>query len=185
MAREHESKVEERREEERKEHRAMGGKSHMTHGGHREVSDGQFETMGEMPEPPHEARGGRAEHHKPGHEHDKHHPDMHHKRRRRGGSSEEDGEPEGGGKLQVYNAKDSKAVEDAEDEKPEFKKGGRKRKAGGHAEGHMEHKRLDRRPRRAAGGKAADHSPYSSAAMAVAPAEDVVGRGYEGKEKRT
>ena len=163
----------------------MGGKSHMTHGGHREVSDGQFETMGEMPEPPHEARGGRAEHHKPGHEHDKHHPDMHHKRRRRGGSSEEDGEPEGGGKLQVYNAKDSKAVEDAEDEKPEFKKGGRKRKAGGHAEGHMEHKRLDRRPRRAAGGKAADHSPYSSAAMAVAPAEDVVGRGYEGKEKRT
>lgn len=72
------------------------------------------------------------------------------------------------GKKQIYNAVGSKAVEAAEDETGEFKKGGvakkkrdhEKLKSGGMAEGGMAAMRADKKPRhkRAAGGK----TPYSS-----------------------
>lgn len=184
------------REHEREEHEkhARGGKTHETHAGFREVSDGHEMDgmhptggMGDMPEPMHEKKGGHPGHRHPGHPHDAKGGMMHHRRRARGGSTEEDkeGEPKDGGKLQVYNAKGSKEEMDAEAEKPEFKKGGAKRKHGGHASGEMAHKRLDRRPRRATGGRAADHSPYSSASAMSAPLDDRAGRGFEGVEKKT
>jgi len=65
------------------------------------------------------------------------------------------------GKTQVYNAKGSHEVSEAEDESPDFKKGGRaKRKAGGLAEGGKAMMRGDKKSRhhRAMGGK----TPYSS-----------------------
>ena len=65
------------------------------------------------------------------------------------------------GKMNVYNAKGSPEEHEADDESPEFKKGGRaKRKAGGLAEGGKAAMRMDKKPRhhRAMGGK----TPYSS-----------------------
>lgn len=162
-----EMKKEEReKKEERHEKRAEGGKAghHMTHGGHRSVSDG--------------------------HEMDREGPmsGMGHKRHARGGKAE-DGDGEGkesqhDEKGQEYNAQGSNEMKEAEEDKADFKRGGKmhkKRRAGGHAEGKMAEHRLDRRPRRAAGG--ATHSPYSSASkmdkpMGGSPAE----RGMEGQK---
>lgn len=72
------------------------------------------------------------------------------------------------GKMQIYNASGSKAVDAAEDETADFKKGGvakkkkdhEKLKSGGMAEGGMAMKRADKKPRhkRASGGR----TPYSS-----------------------
>lgn len=89
------------------------------------------------------------------------------------------------GKEQVYNAQGSKAVEAAEDEHGEFKKGGvakkkrdhEKLKRGGHVHGekakHMSHK-----PRRAAGGK----TPYSSGHSTSMPSEaGKTDSGHEGQ----
>ena len=73
-------------------------------------------------------------------------------------------------KMQVYNAKGSKAVDAAEDEEGDFKKGGvakkkrdhEKLKSGGHVEGdkakHMAHKPRGEHHKRKAGGR----TPYSS-----------------------
>ena len=87
-------------------------------------------------------------------------------------------------KVQEYNAQGSNEMAEMGDEKPGFKRGGKKherRRHGGHAEGHMERERLDRRPRRAAGGKAGVHNPYSSASKMMDPETDEAGRGMEGK----
>ena len=60
-------------------------------------------------------------------------------------------------------------------------RGGRKkRKKGGHAEGHMAHHRLDRTPRKAGGGRIGNN-PYSTAAKMKGPIEDVAGTHYSGK----
>ena len=84
-------------------------------------------------------------------------------------------------KVQVYNAQGSEAMKSAKDETPAFKRGGHKKRAdGGKAEGEMEKPRLDRRPRRAAGGRAGGHNPYSSAAASKPEASDQGGKGYEG-----
>ena len=67
----------------------------------------------------------------------------------------------GKSKMDVYNAKGSYAEKEADDETPEFKKGGAAKKKiahGGHAKGKMPKHRLDRKPR-ASGGR----SPYTSA----------------------
>jgi hypothetical protein len=85
----------------------------------------------------------------------------------------------GGAKMgvQLYNAPDANETKEATNETPSFKRGGHKR--GGMAEGKMEGERLDRRPRRAAGGKAGGSSPYSSASNMTAPETGMDGRGYE------
>lgn len=83
--------------------------------------------MNESPNTPHMAKGGhhmaaRHEHHK----------------RAKGGKAP----------VQEYNAQGSKEVKDADDEDPEFKKGGKAtRKAGGKAEGEHTRRRGDRMPR--------------------------------------
>ncbi len=118
-----------------------------------------------------------------------------HGRHARGGKADEH-------KVQVYNAQGSREVKDAEDETPEFKKGGHKKRAdGGHAEGEKAEERLDRakRGRHARGGKAreeheeheeekrgghhkrasggrAGHNPYSSGRQMSE------GKGYDGHE---
>lgn len=87
---------------------------------------------------------------------------------------------EGSGKAQEYNAQGSNEMDEAKDETPGFKKGGaKKRKDGGMADGALEADRLDRRPRRAAGGRAGG-SPYSSASAFEAPTDSKSARGYEG-----
>ena len=81
------------------------------------------------------------------------------------------------GKMNVYNAKGSPEEHEADDESPEFKKGGRaKRKDGGKAEGHMAKMRADKKPRhhRAMGGK----TPYSSG-HAVSDKESSGASGHE------
>lgn len=123
-------------------------------------------------------------------------------RRKDGGEVAKDPKP------QMYNAQGSKAAEAAEDEDPDFKKGGRKRKAGGVAEGHEARQRMDRpergkrkeggaakreeereeraehemkhggREKRAAGGRTG-HSPYSSGAHLTPPKEGGPGAGHE------
>lgn len=87
-------------------------------------------------------------------------------------------------KMQIYNAQGSKAVDAAEDETGEFKKGGRakhaKRKDGGMVDGAMA-KKGGHKPRvhkRAAGGK----TPYSSGHSTSMP--DTGGKtetGHEGQ----
>lgn len=93
-------------------------------------------------------------------------------------------------KMQVYNAKDSKAEEAGMDETADFKKGGRtKKKTGGHVEGKKAEERMDRpkrehhakggevgRPKRAAGGR----SPYSSGHDTKGSTDSTAGRGHEG-----
>lgn len=78
-------------------------------------------------------------------------------------------------KMDVYNAKGSYAEKEADDETPEFKKGGAAKKKmahGGHAKGKMPKHRLDRKPR-AAGGR----SPYTSAnSVSGGAAEDESGK---------
>jgi hypothetical protein len=127
----------------------------------------------------HRARGGMAKMKnmgaEPGLPNDKDGDEMKrggHKRRARGGGAREH--------VQLYNAPDSNEMHEAEDETPGFKRGGKheKRKHGGMAEGKMEHERLDRRPRRAAGGKAGN-TPYSSASAMTAPESGMNGRGFE------
>lgn len=101
------------------------------------------------------------------------------------------------GKMQVYNAQGSKAVESAEDEEGEFKHGGKakhkRRRHGGHAEGHEPHHRADKKARgghtdgkmkhgghhrRAAGGK----TPYSSGHHTTMPGEaGKTDSGHEGQ----
>lgn len=171
MESKHDEDQEERSRESRggREHRARGGGMHDTHAGMREASHGmELNTEGPMPGHPEDKHGGGV-----GKEH--------HKRRRRGGSSE--GESSEHNKVQEYNAQGSNEMNEAGDEKPGFKKGGethKKRRHGGMAEGEMEKPRLDRRPRRAAGGGL--HNPYSSAANFSPPSNDKAGRGYEGEK---
>ena len=102
-----------------------------------------------------------------------------HTRRRSGGSAPEGAER----KAQIYNAQGSAAMDSAKDETPGFKKGGhKKRMAGGMAEGDMAGERLDRRPRRAAGGRTPGGSPYSSASAMVGPENG--NRGFEGTPRK-
>ncbi len=156
---EHETVSEERKEHENK---ARGGGVHDTHAGMRQASGGmELNTEGPMPGHPMDKRGGRA-------------------RRRRGGGT--DGESEHV-KAQEYNAQGSNEMHEAGDETPGFKRGGKKeehkrRRDGGMAEGEMEKPRLDRRPRRAAGGGL--HNPYSSAAAFKEPTDNKAARGMEG-----
>lgn len=74
------------------------------------------------------------------------------------------------GKQNGYTPKDVPAIEEAENEKDSFKKGGhvKKRKKGGKVEGHKPHERLDKKAhgghmKRASGGRMSGHSPLSSA----------------------
>ncbi len=168
---EHESEAEERKEHEK---RARGGAMHATHAGMRSASDGnEMENFGPAPGHPEDKHGGGAKYHEEKPEH--------HRRRRRGGKSEaEDGE--GRVKAQEYNAQGSNEMHEAGDETPGFRKGGhKKRRDGGHAEGKMERERLDRRPRRAAGGRL--HDPYSSASAFKEPERGTPAeRGMEGGE---
>lgn len=169
-----ESKHEMEQEREGRKHGGHAGK-HMTHGGSRMASGGHMELNTEGPHPGHpsadegrhegDKKGGRA-------------------KRARGGKSG-DGEASEHEKAQEYNAVGSNEMKEADDQTPGFKKGGakhHKRRSGGHAEGKMSDHRLDRRPRRAMGGKAG-HNPYSSAADMSAPANVESARGYEGKPK--
>ncbi len=117
-----------------------------------------METEGPMPGHPMDKHGGRA-------------------RRKSGGSA--DGEAPDHAKVNVYNAAGSPAMDSAKDQTPGFRKGGhKKRRDGGMAEGEMEKPRLDRRPRRAAGGGV--KSPYSSASSFSDPTNNTSARGYEG-----
>ncbi len=117
-----------------------------------------MDTEGPMPGHPMDKHGGRA-------------------RRRSGGSSE--GEAPDHAKVNEYNAQGSPAMASAKDQTPGFRKGGhKKRRDGGMAEGEMEKPRLDRRPRRAAGGGV--HSPYSSASKFSDATDNKAARGYEG-----
>jgi len=81
----------------------------------------------------------------------------------------------------VYNAKGSPEMSEAEDEKADFKKGGKakKHKHGGHAEGKMAKERGDKKPRghkRAAGGRA----PYTSGHnLKAAPESGETNSGHE------
>lgn len=76
-----------------------------------------------------------------------------------------------GGKthMQMYNAQGSNEAKEAEDETAEFKRGGKAKKHGGHAEGKMAHHRGDKKPRhkRASGGR----TPYSSGSVTSSPSE--------------
>lgn len=143
------------------EKRASGGGAgmHPTHGGMRMASGGkELNTEGPMPGHEMDKKGGRARH-------------------RKGGGVDGDGSD----KPQEYNAQGSNEMDEAKDETPGFKKGGKKRKDGGVAEGALEADRMDRRPRRAAGGRAGG-SPYSSASAFEAPNNSTspAARGYEG-----
>lgn len=75
-------------------------------------------------------------------------------------------------KANLYNAKGSPEAKEAEDEKAEFKKGGKKRAAGGSVYGTKSAVRLDKRAR---GG--AMSSPYSSAKGGEMPANQTSGKG--------
>jgi hypothetical protein len=80
-----------------------------------------------------------------------------------------------------YNAEDSKVHEEADDEKPDFKRGGKAkkkpaRKRGGKAEGQRPQRRADK-PRRARGGGSGGHSPFTKAATV----EGRPGGDYDGK----
>jgi len=156
---------------------AHGG-HHMTHGGHRH------------------AHGGAVLHNRgphPGHGHPEH---KHHASGgfAKGGRADDDSEGEAeehrDAKAQVYNAQGSQAMKSATDEEPGFSHGGKAKKKkkhemkeGGHAHGEMAHHRLDRRPRRAAGGSVHGHTPYSSAARLAVPESTVAGSGFEGPGK--
>jgi hypothetical protein len=111
----------------------------------------------------------------PGHEHDKRGGRTHRGHRARGGRTA----------VHEYNAEGSPEMAAAKDEKPAFKRGGRKerdekeerehRRSGGVAHGAAARERLDR-PKRAAGGA----SPYSSAKSGTGPTDSQEGRGHEG-----
>ena len=144
------------------ENKARGGGVHSTHGGFRSASGGmEMNTEGPMPGHMADKHGGRA--------------------RRKSGGGTDGSAPDNAehGKVNVYNASGSPAMASAKDETPGFKKGGhKKRRDGGMAEGGMEAPRLDRRPRRAAGGGV--HSPYSSASAFAPPTDNKAARGQEG-----
>jgi hypothetical protein len=186
--REHESVAEELHEEHKK--RAGGGRTSteeeaevMKRGGHHEKHAKGGRTL-ETHEGMHTmSRGLELQNfgRHPGHPTDDGHPGdkkggTAHHRRARGGKLRH--EP-----VQAYNAQGSHEEAEAENEKPEFKRGGHhaKRKSGGHATGEHEHKRLDHKPRgghhakRAAGGGA----PYSSGRNLEQPKEEKNTRGHE------
>lgn len=149
------------------ERAAKGGRTHETHGGHRMASGGHMmHNRGPHPGGAY-ARGGKT--------------------------ADDEGEPESerdDGKVNEYNAEGSPPMKAAKDEEPGFAKGGeahkrKRRREGGHASGEMERERLDRRPRRAAGGRAGGHSPYSSASSMESPENSVAGRGFEGVSKNS
>lgn len=144
-----------------------GGATHPTHGGHRMAHGGHM-MHNRGPHPghghPHHAKGGEAQ-------------------------DDEEGETKNmrDAHADEYNAQGTPAMKSATDQEPGFAEGGkakRKRKHhrdGGHASGEMEHHRLDRRPRRAAGGRTeGGHNPYSSASKMESPEDTTTGRGYEG-----
>lgn len=88
----------------------------------------------------------------------------------------------GGKAVNKYNAQGSPAMDAAEDETEDFKRGGRsKRKAGGMAEGGASEMRADKMPRgrHAAGGRAS-HSPYSSGSKISMNVGDEASKGHEG-----
>lgn len=72
----------------------------------------------------------------------------------------------------VYNAKGSPEMKSAEDEKAGFKKGGKKRAAGGAVYGTKSSARLDKHARGGATG-----SPYSSAKNGTLPPKQSSGKG--------
>lgn len=85
-----------------------------------------------------------------------------------------------GGEVNEYNAKGSPEVKEAKNEEPGFKKGGRKLKAGGHAEGKKSHHRLDKAKR---GGHikkaAAGGSPFTTAAKRTGYSNSGAGEGHD------
>lgn len=89
--------------------------------------------------------------------------------------------------VQVYNANGSNEVDEATDEKPAFKRGGRNRRDGGAADGETSGQRMDRaarggsmkREHHASGGRTGGNSPYSSGANLATPTDDKAGRGHE------
>lgn len=161
------SDVEKHEEEELHSEYAKGGAAHgkhLTHAGHRHASHGH-ELKDEGPHPGHPKDGP-------------------HVRRAHGGKAGKDTMESKHEMVQEYNAKGSNEMSEAGDEKPGFKRGGgmhHRRRHGGMAEGKMATERMDRRPRRAAGGRTAVHNPYSSASNMADPEKDMEGRGYEGK----
>lgn len=80
-----------------------------------------------------------------------------------------------GGKVTMYNAKGSPAAAAADDEKAEFKSGG-KMKHGGSVHGEKSAKRLDKRAR---GGRMGGGSPYSSAKGGMDATKGGAGNGRE------
>ncbi len=95
-------------------------------------------------------------------------------------------------KINVYNAVGSPTVKEAEDEEPDFKRGGRsKHSNGGLALGGAAKMRADKPARGlatggaarqgfATGGRTGAHSPYSSGRKITAPEDAKESRGYEG-----
>ena len=206
MAKHHETKAEEHREEEHKEHehRRRGGREHEEHeerehraeggmlmnqsidGGHPDhAKGGKAGRMHETHGGHRMASGGHMMHNRgpmPGHGHPRH---------AEGGKLDDDEEGESSkerdGHVQEYNAQGSAAVRSATDEEPGFSEGGKTKKKkklreGGHAEGEKAGHRLDRRPRRAAGGRMG-HDPYSSASKMSEPDNSLAGSGFEGVSK--
>lgn len=81
-----------------------------------------------------------------------------------------------GGKMEhEYNAVGSPEMSEAKDTKESFKHGGKKKKAGGHVPKEKSHKRMDKKPRRAAGGPV-----MSSASKKTMAEKSEAGQGHEG-----
>lgn len=141
---------------------------HPTHGGLRHCSDGgELKTLSAMPGHPKDRKGMAAE------------------RGFASGGSVMKLEEDGDKKPQIINAHGTNEMDEAKNETPGFSKGGRKKRAMGGmaASGDMAMNRMDRRPRRAAGGRAG-HNPYSSAADMKDPTDDKAARGYEGVHQK-
>lgn len=81
----------------------------------------------------------------------------------------------GGVNEHEYNAVGAPEMSEAHDKKESFKKGGSKKKAGGHVEKTKSKHRPDKKPRRAAGG-----AVMSSASKKIMASKDEAGQGHEG-----
>lgn len=89
-----------------------------------------------------------------------------------------------GGKVNKFNAVDAPEQREASEGDDGFKRGGHamKKKHGGKAEGHKGHHRLDKMPRRAAGGsvkRAAGGQVMSTAHRVAAHEQGGAGNGHE------
>jgi hypothetical protein len=80
-----------------------------------------------------------------------------------------------GGVQHEYNAVGSPTMSEAKSKNESFKTGGKAKKAGGKVESGKSKMRMDKKPRRAAGG-----SVFSNASKKSAAAKDAAGQGHEG-----